>query len=48
MEDNYEHEGVDGELVNFKARPSKLDCTSEDLADGPSCSYCWCQNIEGP
>ena len=47
MEDNAEDEGVEGALVNPKSEPSQLDCIYEALADGPSCTYRWCQNIAG-
>ena len=47
MEDNDEDEGLEGALVNYKAWPSQLDCISESLADWPSLSYLWCQNISG-
>ena len=47
MEYNDKDEGVEGELVNYKAGPSQLDCISEALADGPSRPYCWCHNIAG-
>ena len=47
MEDNGEDEGMEGAIVNSKAGKSQLECISEDLADGPSRTYHWCQNIEG-
>ena len=47
MEENDEDDRVEGALVNSKAGPSQLYCISEALADGPSRTYLWCQNIAG-
>ena len=47
MEYNDEGGGVEGVLVNSKAGTYQLYCISEALADGPSRTYLWCQNIVG-
>ena len=47
MQDNDDDEGVEGALVNSKARPSQLDFIYEALDDVPSRTYYWCQNIAG-
>ena len=38
---------MEGALVNYKAGPYQLDCTSEALDDEPIRPYRWCHNIAG-